>query len=110
VTRLTLYYDAHCGLCSTVREWLSRQRQLMPIDCHPKPDAGEDLVVQADSGEVWTGDAAWLIVLWALADYRHVAYRLASPLLLPIARTLFAQISARRESLSCRLGLAPDVT
>lgn len=110
MTRLTLYYDARCGLCSTVREWLGRQRQIIPIDCRAKPDAGEDLVVHADSGEIWTGDSAWLIVLWALAEYRHLSYRLASPMLLPVARALFAQISAHRETLSCRLGLAPDAT
>jgi predicted DCC family thiol-disulfide oxidoreductase YuxK len=109
VTRLTVYYDPRCGLCSSVRDWLGRQRQVMPIVCRPKPEAGEDLVVQADSGELWTGDSAWLIVLWALADYRHLANRLASPLLLPAARTLFAQISAHREAISCQLGLAPDV-
>ena len=36
------------------------------------------------------------MVLWALAEYRHWSYRLASPLLLPTARALFATLSAYR--------------
>jgi predicted DCC family thiol-disulfide oxidoreductase YuxK len=119
VTRLTVFYDARCGLCCAVRTWLARQPQLMPLDCRPKgargPSKGEqphtdddDLVVVADSGEVWSGDSAWLMVLWALAEYRSWSYRLASPMLLPTARALFATLSEYRGSLSCRLGLTPD--
>ena len=119
MTRLTVFYDARCGLCCAVRSWLARQPQLMPLDCRPKgargPSKGatphtdnDDLVVVADSGEVWSGDSAWLMVLWALADYRSWSYRLAGPMLLPTARALFATLSEYRGSLSCRLGLTPD--
>jgi predicted DCC family thiol-disulfide oxidoreductase YuxK len=110
VTRLTVFYDARCGLCCAVRTWLARQPQLIPLECRPKPQAldADELVVVADSGEMWSGDSAWLMVLWALAEYRQWSYRLASPLLLPTARTLFASLSESRESLSCRLGLTPD--
>jgi predicted DCC family thiol-disulfide oxidoreductase YuxK len=110
MTRLTLFYDARCGLCCAVRDWIGRQRQLVPLGCLPKPDAQEDLVVVADSGEVWSGDSAWLMVLWALADYRRWAYRLASPALLPMVRRVFAEISAYRGAISCRLGLTPTST
>ena len=109
MTRLTVFYDARCGLCCAVRTWLARQPQLMPLDCRPKNrHTGDDLVVVADSGEMWSGDSAWLMVLWALAEYRSWSYRLASPLLLPTARTLFATLSEYRGSLSCRLGLTAD--
>jgi predicted DCC family thiol-disulfide oxidoreductase YuxK len=107
VTRLTLYYDGRCGLCCALRDWIGRQRQLVPVDCRPKADAQEELVVVADSGDVWSGDAAWLMVLWALADYRRWSYRLATPALLPMARAVFAQISEYRGAISCGLGLTP---
>ena len=110
MTRLTLFYDARCGLCCAVRDWIGRQRQLVPVDCRPKPDAQEALVVVADSGEVWEGDSAWVIVLWALADYRRWAYRLASPALLSMTRRVFAEISAYRREISCHLGLPPTST
>jgi len=107
VSRLTLYYDGRCGLCCALRDWIDRQRQLVPIDCRPKADAKEELVVVADTGEIWSGDGAWLMVLWALADYRRWSYRLATPTLLPMARAVFAQISEYRGAISCGLGFAP---
>ena len=107
---LTVFYDARCGLCCAVRDWLGGQRQLVPIECRPKQDGMDELVVAADSGEMWSGDDAWLMVLWGLVDYRDWSYRLASPLLLPTARALFASLSGYRGSLSCSLGLLPDQT
>ena len=82
----------------------------MPLECRPEKSHtdDDDLVVVADSGEVWAGDSAWLMVLWALADYRQLVVPLASPLLLPTARTLFAKLSDYRGPLSCGLGLQPD--
>jgi predicted DCC family thiol-disulfide oxidoreductase YuxK len=108
VTRMTVYYDARCGLCCAVRDWLAHQRQLVAVECVPKKGAADDLVVVADSGEVWSGDGAWLMVLWALDDYRDWSYRLATPALLPTARAAFARLSAYRGTLSCSLGLTPD--
>jgi len=108
VTRLTVYYDARCGLCCAVRDWVGRQRQLVPVDCRPKLASLDELVVVADSGELWSGDTAWLMVLWALAEYRDWSYRLASPMLLPTARALFAGLSQYRGPLSCSLGLTPE--
>ena len=68
----------------------------------------DELVVVADSGEMWSGDSAWVVVLWALEDYRHWARRLASPVLLPAARSVFARLSKYRGALSCQLGLPAD--
>ena len=109
MNRLTVFYDARCGLCCAVRDWIGRQAQLVPVTCVPKQEPMDDLVVVADTGEYWSGDAAWLMVLWALEDYRGWSYRLADPLLLPTARAVFARVSRYRGSLSCRLGLAADV-
>jgi predicted DCC family thiol-disulfide oxidoreductase YuxK len=109
MTRLTVFYDPRCGLCCAVRDWIKHQPKLIAVDCRQKPQTmSDELVVVADSGELWSGDSAWLIVLWALAGYRSWAYRLASPMLLPTARALFAGLSAYRGALSCGLGLAPD--
>jgi predicted DCC family thiol-disulfide oxidoreductase YuxK len=111
---LTVEYDGRCGLCCAMTSWLRRQPQLVRLTCVPADHRGAagktDLVVTADTGEVWTGDEAWLMVLWALSDYRHWAYRLASPALLPLARTMFAKLSAYRGSLSCALDLSPEVS
>lgn len=108
MTRLRLYYDARCGLCTSLVGWLSRQRQLVPIECAPKPPGQTDLAVVSDTGEVWTGDSAWLIVLWAMDEYRDWSYRLARPELLPLARQAFATLSKNRAALSGWLGLTAD--
>ena len=105
MTRLTVFYDARCGLCCAVRDWIARQRQLIAVECRPKLEGMDELVVVADSGEMWSGDSAWVMVLWALEDYRHWARRLASPVLLPAARSVFARLSKYRGALSCHLGL-----
>jgi hypothetical protein len=106
---ITVYYDARCGLCCSVRDWLQRQRQLIKIECVPASEPGAELTVIADSGEIWEGDSAWIIVLWALRDYRPWSRRLASPSMLPMARAMFATLSQYRGTVSCRLGLEPEV-
>ena len=108
MTRLTVFYDARCGLCCAVRDWIGRQRQILAVECVPKQPAMDELVVVADSGEMWSGDSAWVMVLWALEDYRHWACRLASPVLLPAARSVFARLSKYRGIVSCELGLPPE--
>ncbi|WP_238424444.1 hypothetical protein [Micromonospora parastrephiae] len=56
-----------------------------------------DLTVVADTGEVYAGDGAWFACLWALADHRSTAERLARPHLMPLARQVVAAASAIRE-------------
>ena len=108
MTSLTVFYDPRCGLCCAVRDWIAQQRQILPVVCRPKTGGTDELVVVADTGEVWSGDASWVMVLWALDEYRAWALRFASPTLLPIAKRLFKTVSGYRGELSCRLGLAPE--
>jgi predicted DCC family thiol-disulfide oxidoreductase YuxK len=108
MTSLTLYYDSQCGLCTSMRNWILSQRPALPFQLAPKPDDQRELTVVADTGEVWQGDSAWLMVLWALEDYRSWSYRLASPALLPLARQAFATLSRSRTQLSSWLGLKAD--
>lgn len=100
VRRLTVLYDADCRLCSFVRGWLGRQRQLVPLDLVPacSPEARgrypeldhastlSRITVIGDQGQLYTGDAAWIVVLWALAEYRPTAHRFSSPVGAPLAR------------------------
>ena len=89
--------------------WLAAQRQLMPLRCQPKNEEDDDeLVVCADTGEIWSGDAAWLMAIWALEDYRGWSYRLASPELLPFARQAFATLSTNRKLISQWFGLGAN--
>ncbi|MEW1585626.1 DCC1-like thiol-disulfide oxidoreductase family protein [Micromonospora vinacea] len=107
----TVLFDAACSLCRAARRWLSSRAQLVPLEFVPAGSAEarrrfpgldhdatlRDLTVIADTGEVYAGDGAWLACLWALADHRSTAERLARPALLPLARQTVAAASAIRE-------------
>ncbi|CAL9347531.1 hypothetical protein SUDANB106_00403 [Streptomyces sp. enrichment culture] len=100
VRRLTVLYDADCPLCRHIRDWLARQRQLVPLDPVPagSPEARrrlpgldhgrtlEEITVVGDGGQVYRGPAAWIVCLWALAEYRPTAHRLSTPAGAPLAR------------------------
>ncbi|HWH01510.1 MAG TPA: DCC1-like thiol-disulfide oxidoreductase family protein, partial [Pilimelia sp.] len=107
----TVLYDAGCPLCRAARRWLAARDQLVPLDFVPAGSAAArrafpglehdatlfQLTVVARTGEVYVGDGAWLACLWALAGYRGLAERLATPRLLPVARRLIRAASAVRE-------------
>lgn len=100
VERLTVLYDAQCSLCVHLRQWLMRQRQLVPLDLVPANSqeahrrfpgldhAGtlEEITVIGDRGQVYRGTSAWIVCLWALAEHRPRAHWLATPTGRPFAR------------------------
>lgn len=93
VRRLTVLYDAECSLCAFVRDWLVRQRQLVPLELVPAAseaararfpglDHGstlEEITVVGDGGQVYRGAHAWIVTLWALREHRALAHRLSTP-------------------------------
>lgn len=93
VRGLTVLYDAECGLCTHLRDWLLRQPQLVPLELLPAGSAEartrfpgvdpaatlEEVTVIGDSGQVYRGAAAWVVVLWALREHRPLAHRLSTP-------------------------------
>jgi predicted DCC family thiol-disulfide oxidoreductase YuxK len=115
---LVLVYDAACGLCTFTKAWIAQHTPLVQVDFlaagspearrrFPGLPAGE-LAVVADTGDVWLGNHAWIVCLWALQDYRDLAVRLTSPLLLLMAREAFAAVSRNRAALSGLLGLRSE--
>lgn len=119
---LTLFYDARCGLCSQVRKWLETQPAYLRLEFIPydSPEAvrrlpairqlraDEEILVLADTGEVWQGAGAWVICLWALKEYRAWSARLASPAMQALARKMVYWISAHRIGLSRLLRFRSD--
>ncbi|WP_432123534.1 thiol-disulfide oxidoreductase DCC family protein [Streptomyces sp. C10-9-1] len=100
VSALTVLYDADCGLCVHLRNWLLRQPQLTPLRAvaagsaaarrrFPELDHARtlrEITVVGDRGQVWTGQAAWVVCLWALAEHRPRAHWLATPAGAPFVR------------------------
>ena len=115
VTSITIVYDAACGLCTRAKDWIAQQVPLVGLQFvpsgsseawrrFPQLPAGE-LAAVANTGEVWLGNHAWIVCLWALRDYRDLALRLTSPLLVLMAREAFAVVSRNRYGLSGMLRL-----
>ena len=120
--RLTVLYDGGCPLCRAARRWLAGRVQLVPLDfveagsaaaTHRFPGLDHarslaEVTVVADTGAVYTGDAAWLICLWALDGYRGLALRLARPGLRPLARRVVHAAATIREGTGVRYVHACD--
>jgi predicted DCC family thiol-disulfide oxidoreductase YuxK len=116
----TLYvmYDARCGLCTEVRDWLRNQPAYVELrvlasdsavarEKFPGLPDGE-LAVVSDSGHVWLGDKAFIMCLWALRMYRAWARRLCSPFIRPLAHQAFEAVSNNRHGVSSVLGLKSE--
>ncbi|MFJ9813850.1 thiol-disulfide oxidoreductase DCC family protein [Streptomyces sp. NPDC101151] len=100
VRGLTVLYDARCTLCTHLRNWLVRQPQLVPLDLVPAGSAEacgrfpgldhaatlDEVTVIGDSGQVYQGSRAWIVVLWALREHRPLAHRLSTPAGAKLAR------------------------
>jgi predicted DCC family thiol-disulfide oxidoreductase YuxK len=118
IRSICVAYDATCGICTRVKDWLRRQTPLVALEFvatgsaearrrFPQLPPGE-LAVIADTGEVWLGNHAWIVCLWALRDYREWAVRLSRPGLSLLAREAFSLISNNRARLSGMLRLRSD--
>jgi len=123
MNRIYVLYDGDCGLCSSVRDWVQQQPQLIPMvfvaanspqvsvlfpSLSRPGQRPEELIVVDDCGGVYREGHAWIMCLYALAEYRELSLRLASPTLLPLARKAFSFLSKRRGAVSELLGMATD--
>jgi predicted DCC family thiol-disulfide oxidoreductase YuxK len=104
-------YDAGCRLCRTAQQWLASRDQLVPLRFVPAGSrqarrrfplldhraSRREVTVVADTGDIWVGDSAWLTCLWALASYRGLAHRLATPRLRPLAGRVVSAAAAWRD-------------
>jgi predicted DCC family thiol-disulfide oxidoreductase YuxK len=119
VRALTVLYDPTCGLCAFAAGWLARQRQLVRIDLVPAGSeearrrfpaldhaaTARDVTVVGDRGQVYRGDSAWIVCLWALADQRALSHTLTTPTGRRLARA--AVLSAAKYRGSTRHGSTP---
>lgn len=119
---LTIFHDPRCGMCSKFSVWLRAQPRWVEVEFIDwasddatrrlpgirEMNAGKDVVVLADDGGWWQGDAAWLTCLWATREYRPWSHRLASPALRPLLRRAVVLLSENRLTLSRLLRLSAD--
>ncbi len=111
---LTVLYDANCGLCRWVREWLESRALLVPVVFlplgspqararFPQLDHGrtrDEVTVVSDAGEVYRAEAAWIACLWATAEYRGLAQWLSGPRRRSGARHVVLAVASRTSARS----------
>jgi predicted DCC family thiol-disulfide oxidoreductase YuxK len=114
VEKIYVLYDPKCELCCRLKNWILVQRSWLGIAVleqgserarrlFPELEriAGkDDLAVISDEGAVYLNDRAWIMVMYAMVEYREWASRLTHPLLMPLARQAFAALSKNRHSIS----------
>ena len=112
--KLYLIYDPKCALCCRLKDWILVQRAWIGLALvaqgsekakrlFPELEqiaSKEDLAVISDEGAVYLNDRAWIMVLYAMVEYRDWAARLTHPLLMPLARQAFAALSKNRHAIS----------
>jgi len=120
MTKLYVLYDPKCELCCRLKDWILVQRSWIGIALLPagsekahqlfpeleKIAGKEDLAVITDEGAVYLNDRAWIMVMYAMVEYREWASRLTHPLLMPLARQAFAALSKNRQAISRWLSAA----
>ncbi|MGH9423054.1 MAG: DCC1-like thiol-disulfide oxidoreductase family protein, partial [Thermoanaerobaculia bacterium] len=83
-----------------------RARRLFPeLRSEENPS---ELVVVTNGGDVYTDDAAWIVCLWALVEYRPWAHRLSRGPLRHLARKAWSVVSSNRAEISRMLALQND--
>jgi predicted DCC family thiol-disulfide oxidoreductase YuxK len=112
--KLYVLYDSNCELCRHLEDWVVLQESWVELAVMPAgsevaarmfPElkqiaTANDLVVVSDAGEVYLNDRAWIMVLYALSEYRDWAARLTHPLLMPLARQAYAALARNRYLIS----------
>jgi predicted DCC family thiol-disulfide oxidoreductase YuxK len=116
--KLYVLYDPKCELCCRLKNWILVQRSWIGLAVVEvgsekakrlfpeleKVATQNDLAVISDDGAVYLNDRAWIMVMYAMVEYRDWAMRLTHPLLMPLARQAFAAISKNRHFLSRFVG------
>jgi predicted DCC family thiol-disulfide oxidoreductase YuxK len=116
--KLYVLYDPKCELCCRLKNWILVQRSWMGIavveagsekarrlfpeleQIAGKDDLAVVLENGSDEGAVYLNNHAWIMVLYAMVEYRDWAARLTHPLLMPLARQAFAALSKNRQMIS----------
>ncbi|UYQ63970.1 thiol-disulfide oxidoreductase DCC family protein [Streptomyces peucetius] len=113
IRSLTVLYDAGCSLCVHLRGWLLRQPQLVPLRLVPAGSAEarrrypeldhartmREITVIGDRGQIYSGQAAWIVCLWALAEHRPKAHWLATEAGAPFVRVTMLAAARYREAI-----------
>ncbi|UWE12637.1 DCC1-like thiol-disulfide oxidoreductase family protein [Actinacidiphila bryophytorum] len=119
---LTVLYDPHCRVCAFVGGWLAGQRKLIPLRLVPvgseqarrlfpaldhEGATRREITAVGDAGQVYVGDSAWVVCLWALADHRALAHAMSTPSGRRLARAAMLGVAKYRNAQGTPPGCRP---
>ena len=117
--QLFVLFDANCGLCWKMRNWLASQATFVPLHflaagsegakaafpgLRPESTLGV-LHVVSDRGRVWKGPNAWVMCLWATRRWRALSLTLSSPTWNRLIGSFVTSFSSNRHFLTSVLGM-----
>ncbi len=119
--RMYVLYDGACGVCCRAVARLAWEPSYIQLRFAPAGsmvaqtkfaealagDTGRQVVVVADTGEVYRGASAWIMVLYALKRWRPLAMRLATPTWRPWVERAIDFIGRHRHQMSGFFGIDP---
>jgi predicted DCC family thiol-disulfide oxidoreductase YuxK len=118
---LTVIYDPDCGFCARARSLLADAPTHLRLEFLPYGSdearsrypglcegGAPELLAVDDAGGVYRDTKAYLMCMYATVAYRPLSLRLASPALLPLARSAFALLGRSRHLISYLLSLPSD--
>ncbi|HEX5791291.1 MAG TPA: DCC1-like thiol-disulfide oxidoreductase family protein [Luteolibacter sp.] len=114
VEYIEVFYDGRCGMCCLFAEWLGREPHVFRVKliAYQSPEAervfpglgaldpAREMVVRTSEGDIHRGAEAWVWCLSSCARHQDFARRLASPLMLPVAKRACRLLAAKRMTLS----------
>ena len=117
--KLTVFFDAQCGMCVRAASWLEREPCYFPVELLPMqsreardryPEIAAELdngtfVVLDDRGGVYLESSARLMLLYATRRYRPLSLKLSHPALRPLVDRFLNAVGQNRYRISRLLGL-----
>ena len=111
---LEVFYDGRCAMCCTFQEWVAKQPRAFPVKFIPyqadeatdvfpeikELDPAREMIVRTGEGEVFRGEEGWVLTLFSCENHQDNARRLASPVLLPMAKQACKLVAANRLTIS----------
>ena len=112
--QLIVLFDSSCELCQRARRWLASEPAYVPLEFVAAQSAEarerfptldhsrtlEQLTVIADDRQVYRGERAWVMCLWALKRYRSNALFFSSTIGLAFAKDFVSLVSRNRHAAS----------
>jgi predicted DCC family thiol-disulfide oxidoreductase YuxK len=108
------FYDGACGLCQQCRTMLTKEGQIIPVIFLPYQsldalhlcpvlyslEPHRQIVAMTDTGDIYQGERAWLLLLWATHRWRDLSYTLAGPMFRGLVTKAVELISKNRLGIS----------